>query len=123
LRASLGDHYGVVLERGELKLQLRDGAFVIQYHDTVLPVSPSSSGAILSHRIEALQATLGADDPALVELKAVTTWLVTLPVRPESDPEALATRTRHRDLGRQRLAAPPGRPPAAPALRPRQPRA
>jgi len=86
-------------------LEQLDGAFVIRYHETLLPVSPSSYGRILSHRIEALQAVLGPDDPALVELKAVTTWLVTLPIRPENDPEALATRRRHRDLGRRRLAA------------------
>jgi len=101
----LADHYGAVLERGELRLEQLDGAFVIRYHETLLPVSPSSYGRILSHRIEALQAVLGPDDPALVELKAVTTWLVTLPIRPENDPEALATRRRHRDLGRRRLAA------------------
>src|SRR5262249_59809655 len=35
----------------------------------------------------------------------VTTWFVTLPIRPEHDPEALAARRRHRDLGRRRLAA------------------
>ncbi|OLC00819.1 MAG: malto-oligosyltrehalose synthase [Candidatus Rokubacteria bacterium 13_1_40CM_68_15] len=101
----LGDHYGAVLERGELRLEQHDGTFVIRYHENLLPVSPSSYGRILSHRIEELHDALGSDDPALVELKAVTTWFVTLPIRPESDREALAARRRHRDLGRQRLAA------------------
>lgn len=100
----LGDHYGAVLERGELRLVLVDGMFEIRYHDTVLPVSPTSYGRILSHRIDELPAGVGADDPALAELKAVTTWFVTLPIRPESDPEALAARLRDRDLGRARLA-------------------
>src|SRR5207244_12274067 len=69
----LGDHYGAVLERGELRLEQLDGAFVIRYHETLLPVSPSSYGRILSHRSEALQAVLGPDDPTLADLKAVTT--------------------------------------------------
>jgi len=38
----LGDHYGAVLERGELRLERREGGFVIRYHDTALPVSPPS---------------------------------------------------------------------------------
>ena len=101
----LGDHYGAVLERGELRLVVHDGGFEIRYHDMALPVSPTSYGRILSHRLEALQAALGPDDPALVELKAVTMWFVTLPIGPESDPVKLAERHRHRDLGRQRLAA------------------
>src|SRR5262245_21012513 len=101
----LGDHYGAVLERGELRLEAHAGGFVIRYHDHLLPLSPSSYGRILSPRIEELQAALGPDDPELVELKAVTTWFVTLPIRPEHDPEALAARRRHRSLGRRRLAA------------------
>jgi (1->4)-alpha-D-glucan 1-alpha-D-glucosylmutase len=101
----LGDHYGAVLERGEIRLEPRDGGFVIRYHDYLLPLSPSSYGRILSPRIEELQAAVGADDPDVIELKAVTTWFVTLPIRPELDPEALAARRRHRDGGRRRLAA------------------
>ena len=43
----LGDHYGVVLETGELRL-LRDGAwFAIGYHDHRFPVSPRSLDDVL----------------------------------------------------------------------------
>ena len=36
----LGDHYGVVLERGELRLEYADGAFTVHYYETRLPIAP-----------------------------------------------------------------------------------
>ncbi len=44
----LGDHYGRVLEAGELKLCLRENLFTIDYHDHTFPVDPSSLGGLLS---------------------------------------------------------------------------
>ena len=37
----LEDHYGRILENQELRLQYEDGAFLVRYHDTVLPIDPS----------------------------------------------------------------------------------
>src|SRR3989442_389553 len=36
----LGDQYGAVLDRGELKLVLEDGRFLVRYFDAVLPIAP-----------------------------------------------------------------------------------
>ena len=36
----LGDQYGQVLERGELKLEFREGAFVLRYYESLLPLDP-----------------------------------------------------------------------------------
>lgn len=36
----LGDHYGRVLEAGELAVERRDGSFSVRYHDHEAPVSP-----------------------------------------------------------------------------------
>jgi len=36
----LGDHYGRVLEKGELRLARRGGGFEIHYHDHRWPVAP-----------------------------------------------------------------------------------
>src|SRR5829696_7099061 len=36
----LGDHYGVVLERGELRLEFADGTFTMHYYQTRLPIAP-----------------------------------------------------------------------------------
>ena len=43
----LGDQYGAVLERQELRLAYRDGAFVVRYYDNVLPIAPDTFATIL----------------------------------------------------------------------------
>lgn len=101
----LGDHYGAVLESGQLRLELSGGAFAVRYHDTALPVAPRTYGRILGHRLEDLQAALGPEHPALLELKTLSAWFVTLPPRTERDPERLAARRRDKERGIERLAA------------------
>ncbi len=43
----LGDHYGRVLEAGELLLERERGAFVVRYADRTFPVAPRSLGGLL----------------------------------------------------------------------------
>ncbi len=43
----LGDHYGLVLAAGDLKLERRQGSFVIRYLEHVFPVAPESMAALL----------------------------------------------------------------------------
>ena len=43
----LGNHYGRVLEAGELQLEHHDGSFTLHYYDNILPVSPRSLSEIL----------------------------------------------------------------------------
>ena len=58
----LGDHYGRVLDRGEITVT-RDGpALVVRYFDRVLPVSPGS----LAGSLGAAAAACGDDDLAFV---------------------------------------------------------
>jgi (1->4)-alpha-D-glucan 1-alpha-D-glucosylmutase len=101
----LGDQYGVVLERGELKLELVDGIFRVRHFDTILPMAPRSYTRILSHRLDELQAALGAEHPGLLELKTLAAWFVTLPALDEHDPERLAAHRRDRQQGIERLVA------------------
>ena len=44
----LGDHYGRVLEAGELAITRDGSAFTLHYHDHVLPLSPRSLGGVLA---------------------------------------------------------------------------
>ena len=44
----LGDHYGRVLEDGQLELAHAEGAFVLRYHDHVFPLDPSSLAGLLA---------------------------------------------------------------------------
>src|SRR2546430_15992602 len=45
----LADHYGRVLERGELRFERRGGEFVLRYLDHELPASPRSLPPILAN--------------------------------------------------------------------------
>ena len=101
----LGDQYGIVLERGELRLELNDGVFTVRYYETVLPIAPRSYRRILGHRIEELEATLGPSHPGLLELKALTTWFAALAPRPDPDRERPRGRLQDKAAGVERLAA------------------
>jgi (1->4)-alpha-D-glucan 1-alpha-D-glucosylmutase len=48
----LGDHYGRVLEAGELKLDVQDDETVVRYYEHVLPLAPSSR----PHDIDAINS-------------------------------------------------------------------
>src|SRR5260370_64242 len=50
----LGDQYGEVLERQELTLVFRHGAFAVQYHDETLPVAPDTYATIFSVELDEL---------------------------------------------------------------------
>jgi (1->4)-alpha-D-glucan 1-alpha-D-glucosylmutase len=101
----LGEQYGAVLDKGELRLSLEEGRFIVRYYETVLPISPRSYGRILGHRIDTLSAELGGEHPDVVRLKSLITWFTTLPPRTEKDPERLAARRREKDIGREKLLA------------------
>ena len=48
----LGDHYGIVLEAGELKIKHEQGKFTLHYADNIFPLAPRSLPAILEHACE-----------------------------------------------------------------------
>jgi (1->4)-alpha-D-glucan 1-alpha-D-glucosylmutase len=48
----LGDHYGRVLEAGEIRLALEPRGFVVRYYDHVFPVDPRSLEGVLSTAAE-----------------------------------------------------------------------
>ena len=99
----LGDRYGAVLERGELKLVLANGAFEIHYFDNVFPVNPRSYVQILGYRIEELERTL-AGDIALDDLKSIITALQNMPMRKEVDAGRMEERRREKEVAKRRVA-------------------
>ena len=83
----LGDHYGRVLEKGELRLQREsDGRFTIRYHDHAFPVSPRSLDDLLASAAERCRA----DDLAFIA--DALGWLP-----PSTATDLAAVRRRHRD--------------------------
>jgi (1->4)-alpha-D-glucan 1-alpha-D-glucosylmutase len=82
----LGDHYGRVLDRGEVQLWHDRGEFTIVYHDHVLPVALRS----LSGLIGAAAERAGSDDLAFI-----ATALRRLPLATRTDRAGMVER--HRD--------------------------
>jgi (1->4)-alpha-D-glucan 1-alpha-D-glucosylmutase len=100
----LGDQYGRVLERGELKLQYAAGVFSLAYFHHNLPINPRPAAHVLTHNMEALKALLPSDDPGLRELLSVHTALLNLPPYTERTAEAIELRAREKTVCRDRLA-------------------
>jgi (1->4)-alpha-D-glucan 1-alpha-D-glucosylmutase len=85
----LGDHYGRVLENGELAVAVESGAFVIRYHEHAWPMSPASVGEVLRHA------------PATAALAEA---FARLDAAPLEDVEALRARHREKDALKARFA-------------------
>jgi (1->4)-alpha-D-glucan 1-alpha-D-glucosylmutase len=101
----LEDHYGRVLEGQGLRLEYTDGAFVIRYHDAILPVSPCTYPRILADRLPELAATLGPDDPHLREIQRIVEAARHLPPRTETAPARQAERAHETARLKARLDA------------------
>jgi (1->4)-alpha-D-glucan 1-alpha-D-glucosylmutase len=101
----LGDQFGVVLERGELKLGFRDGAFFVHYYDRVLPVAPREYERVLRRNLEGLEGRLAAEEPHLIELHSILTAIHHLPSRTETERAKVIERNREKEVIKRRLAA------------------
>jgi (1->4)-alpha-D-glucan 1-alpha-D-glucosylmutase len=100
----LGDQFGRVLERQELRVTYRDGAFFLNYWETQLPVAARSSTLVLGLALEGARALLGESDPQVLELESINTALEHLPPRTETDPTRLRARRREKEVVRRRLS-------------------
>jgi len=103
----LGDHYGAVLERGELKLQFANeqGCFFLDYWQERLPVAPRSYMLILRHGLSAFEQGVQADDPHLQELLSILTALENLPTRATTVQAKIVERHREKEIIKRRLAS------------------
>jgi (1->4)-alpha-D-glucan 1-alpha-D-glucosylmutase len=98
----LGDQYGRVLERGELKPRYEAGAFHVDYFSTRLPLTPRSYALILRPAVENLRR-LYANDDCLIELESILTAMEHLPVRTDTAPAKIAERAREAQVIKRRL--------------------
>jgi (1->4)-alpha-D-glucan 1-alpha-D-glucosylmutase len=110
----LGDPYGVVLERGELQLAFRDGAFTVRYFETPFPVAPPTYPLILGMALDLLPSSdeIGEElDVQLptpdfrLEFESIITAFARLPGQQETDPPLVAERRREQIVAKRRLAA------------------
>ncbi|MGH9178792.1 MAG: malto-oligosyltrehalose synthase [Acidimicrobiales bacterium] len=90
----LGDHYGRVLEAGELALVRQGPWFTVRYHDHTVPVAPRSIDELLL----AAARVCGSD-----ELESVGAALGRLPPATATDQESVRERHRDKEVLRARL--------------------
>jgi (1->4)-alpha-D-glucan 1-alpha-D-glucosylmutase len=105
----LGDTYGAVLERQEIKLEYENGAFRVRYYDNWFPIAPGTYGRILSVGQDDLLRDIGENSDEGIEFLSILTAIRHLPGRQVSDPLELAERDREKEVIKRRLAALTGR--------------
>jgi (1->4)-alpha-D-glucan 1-alpha-D-glucosylmutase len=102
----LGDHYGTVLNRGELRLEYDAprGEFSLCYYQHRLPVDPASYPLIVGHHSEHLAIAIGENDERFVELQTLLTALGHLPARTDTNAARMAERQRDKEVHKRHLA-------------------
>lgn len=100
----LGDVYGSVLERGELKVQFESatGSFAVRYYQHLMPIDPREYPRIFFSR-PIPQELLVADDPNRADFESLLTGFGNLPPRSDTSPEASAERYRDKESHKRRL--------------------
>jgi len=111
----LGDQYGAVLERGELRVIRAGGRLRLHYFEHVLPLDPQHMPLALVEAADALRADPGADDPDVREFLSVLTALANLPSSGEREAERREERQRETAVAYDRLARLFGRAPGVTA--------
>jgi len=102
----LHDHYGAVLESGEVKLTFEParGEFSIQYRNHRFPVNPRQYPRILQHCVEPLTRQLGEQNLDLLEFQSLITAFGHLPARQEASADQMAERNRDKEINKRHMA-------------------
>ncbi|MGC1373823.1 MAG: malto-oligosyltrehalose synthase, partial [Candidatus Sulfotelmatobacter sp.] len=110
----LHDHYGAVLESGELKVVFHPerGEFDIVYRNHRFPVNPReyprilrrSETASMSNMSSNLSSSMGAQNSDLLEFQSLMTAFSHLPRRHEASNERIVERSRDKEINKRRLA-------------------
>ena len=99
----LGDQYGQILERGELRLSFNGSTLSLRYFDQELPINPRQAARVYNAAAEPLRAALGDGEPHLNEFLSIVTSLENLPPYTETDPDRKSERQREKEVARARL--------------------
>lgn len=99
----LGDHYGLVLERGELSLAMQNGQLVVQYYDLTRPLDPRSYPMVLRIGLDELNKEMG-DSLVVEEFLSIITALGHIPPTWDTSTEGVANRLRESRIAKERLA-------------------
>ena len=97
----LGDQYGEVLERGELRVLWENGYFKLGYYEHRLPLGPKSLIPLLESAL--LAAAMPEESAARKELESILSALRHLPDRHATAPELRRERARENEVIKRRL--------------------
>ncbi len=102
----LGDHYGDVLERGELepRFDAATGSLVVLYHEHRFPLDPRDYSSILQRALTAARQD-SLSDELRAEVSSLATAFGHLPERGSVTPAAVEERNRDKEVHKRRLAA------------------
>ncbi|MDP3082857.1 MAG: malto-oligosyltrehalose synthase, partial [Rubrivivax sp.] len=100
----LGDQYGVVLERGELRLEFDAslGRFTLGYFEHRLPIDPAAYGALIRRALHALPLAAAGDAEPFTRLAEA---FDALPAHGGHDPAARLRRQREKTALKAQFAA------------------
>jgi (1->4)-alpha-D-glucan 1-alpha-D-glucosylmutase len=103
----LGDQYGTVLDRGELKLifDAERGEFSISYFRHRFPINPREYPYILSLAVDQLHKRAAEGNEDALEFQSLTSAFGHLPGRDDTALEKRAERIRDKEIHKRRLAA------------------
>lgn len=99
----LGDHYGRVLEAGEIKLVYWHGDFYLHYYEHQFPLTPESYHPILQLVLEKLASQPDVEEWVSVELASLVHSLHYMPRYQTTEITAVTTRQREQTVVRWRL--------------------
>jgi (1->4)-alpha-D-glucan 1-alpha-D-glucosylmutase len=102
----LGEHYGAVLESGELKLvfHAERGELDISYHEHRFPVDPKEYPGVLQHCAPKSTDTGVEQNSDLLEFQSLITAFSHLPGRQEVSRDRIDERNRDKEIHKRRLA-------------------
>lgn len=102
----LEDHYGLVLEKGLLRLAIdaEMGEFNLWYHEHRFPIDPGTYPLILSHGLERLELRIGAKVRHFLEFQSLVTAFENLPKHWETEEEKVTARNRDKEIQKRQLA-------------------
>ena len=101
----LGEPLGVVLDRGDLRVQFdaQAGSFSVRYYEHRFPVDPREYPRVFATGTNRLEATLPADDADRQDFESLVAAFGRLPPREDTSEEARAERYRDGEVNKRRL--------------------
>jgi (1->4)-alpha-D-glucan 1-alpha-D-glucosylmutase len=99
----LEDHYGAVLQAGELRLSFDQGSFRIRYRDRVLPIDPKTAVSILEPCLGSLPQTSHTRDKYQREIRSIIAACHNLPERSTKEIKTIDERQRKNKAITKRL--------------------